>query len=66
MVKSTRPWQLYGDRPPVSETLSFDMPVHSAIHHFDEVTIVFRLDPARADFGAKIDIERFVLVPRGL
>jgi hypothetical protein len=66
MVKSTRPWQLYGDRPPVSETLSFDMPAHSAIHHFDEVTIVFRLDPARADFGAKIGVERFVLVPRGL
>jgi hypothetical protein len=65
MVKSTRPWQLYGDRPPVSETLSFDMPAHSAIHHFDEVTIMFRLDPARADFGAKIGIERFVLVPRG-
>jgi hypothetical protein len=66
MVKSTRPWQLYGDRPPVSETLSFDIPAQSAIHHFDEVTIVFRLDPARADFGAKIGIERFVLVPRGL
>ncbi len=66
MVKSTRPWQLYGDRPPVSETLSFDMPAQSAIHHFDEVTIVFRLDPARANFGAKIAIERFVLVPRGL
>jgi hypothetical protein len=66
MVKSTRPWQVYGDRPPVSETLSFDMPAHSALHHFDEVTIVFRSDPARTDFGAKIGIERFVLVPRGL
>jgi hypothetical protein len=66
MVKSTRPWQLYGDRPPVGETLSFEVPAHTAIHHFDEVTIVFRLDHARAEFGAKIAIERFVLVPRGL
>ncbi len=66
MVKSTRPWRLYGDRPPVSETLTFAIPAHSVINRFDEVTIVFRLDPARADFGAKIGIERFVLVPRGL
>jgi len=66
MVKSTRPWRLYGDRPAVSETLTFAIPAHSMINRFDEVTIVFRLDPARADFGAKIGIERFVLIPRGL
>jgi hypothetical protein len=66
MVKSTRPWKLYGDRPPVSETLTFEVPVRSVINRFDEVTVVFRLDPARADFGAKIGIERFLLVPRGL
>ena len=66
MVKSTRPWRLYGDRPPVSETLNFEIPARSVINRFDDVTIVFRLDPARADFGAKIGIERFVLVPRGL
>ncbi len=66
MVKSTRPWRLYGDRPPVSETLTFAIPAHSVINRFDEVTVVFRLDPARADFGAKIGIENFVLIPRGL
>jgi hypothetical protein len=66
MVKSTRPWRLYGDRPAVGETLTFAIPAHSVINRFDEVTIVFRLDPARADFGAKIGIERFVLIPRGL
>jgi len=65
-VRSTRPWGLYGDRPPVGETLTFEVPARSAINRFDEVTVVFRLDPARADFGAKIGIERFVLVPRGL
>jgi hypothetical protein len=65
MVKSTRPWQLYGDRPPVAETLIFKVPANSAIRRFDDVTIVFRLDTARAELGAKIAIERFVLVPRG-
>ena len=65
-VRSTRPWGLYGDRPAVGETLTFEVPARSAINRFDEVTVVFRLDPARADFGAKIGIERFVLVPRGL
>jgi hypothetical protein len=66
MVRSTRPWKLYGDRPTVSETLTFEMPPRSFINRFDEVTVVFHLDPARADFGAKIGIEKFVLVPRGL
>ena len=31
MVKSTRPWRLYGDRPAVSETLTFAIPAHSMI-----------------------------------
>lgn len=66
MVKSTPPWQLYGDRPPVAETLSFEIPAHIAIHRFDELTVVFDLDNDRAEFAAKIAIERFVIVPRGL
>jgi hypothetical protein len=66
MVKSTRPWQVYGDRPPVAETLIFKVPANSSIRRFDDVTIVFRLDTARAELGAKIAIERLVLVPRGL
>ena len=66
MVKSTRPWQLYGDRPSVGETLSFRIPGNSAIRRFDEVTIRFHLDPDRGDFGAKIAIERFTLIPQGL
>ena len=64
MVKSTAPWKLYGDQPPVAETLSFKVPAKSAIRRFDEVTIVFHLDVDRADFGARIGIDRFVLVPR--
>jgi hypothetical protein len=66
MVKSTPPWQLYGDRPSVSETLPFEIPADPAILRFDEVAIVFHLDANRADSGAKISIKQFVLVPRGL
>jgi hypothetical protein len=66
MVKSTRPWTLYEERPPASETLNFVIPAHPSIRRFDEVMIVFRLDAARADAGPKIAIDRVVLVPRGL
>jgi hypothetical protein len=66
MVRSTRPWKLYGNRPAVNETLTFEILPRSTINRFDEVTVVFHLDPARADLGAKIGIEKFVLVPRGL
>jgi hypothetical protein len=66
MVKSTRPWTLYDERPPTSETLNFVIPAHASIRRFDEVMVVFRLDAARADAGPKIAIDRFVLVPRGL
>ena len=66
MVKSTRPWTLYEERPPTSETLNFVIPAHASIRRFDEVMVVFRLDAARADAGPKIAIDRFVLVPRGL
>jgi hypothetical protein len=66
MVRSTRPWKLYGDRPAVSETLTFEIPSRSTLKRFDEVTVIFHLEPLRADVGAKIGIEKFVLVPRGL
>lgn len=67
MVKSTRPWKIYdGPSPPASETLNYLIPAHPVIRRFDEVSIVFRIDAARADAGPKIAIDRFVLVPRGL
>jgi hypothetical protein len=65
-VKSTRPWSIYDERPPASETLNFVLPAHMSIRRFDEVMVVFRLDAARADSGPEIAIDRFVLVPRGL
>jgi hypothetical protein len=66
MVKSKRPWRLYEKPAPISETLNFPIPPKHSIRRFDEVMIVFRLDAFRADDGAKIAIDRFVLVPRGL
>jgi len=66
MVKSTRPWKIYEKQQPVSETLSFPIPEKRALRRFDEMKVVFRLDRARADAGAKIAIDHFVLVPRGL
>ena len=66
IVNSTRPWKLYDDRPPTTETLNFLIPPKTAIQRFDEVMIVFRLDAGRADAGAKIGIDHFTLVPRGL
>lgn len=65
-VHSTRAWKLYDDRPPTTETLDFAIPPNPLIRRFNEVMVVFRLDADRADAAAKIGIERFVLIPRGL
>lgn len=66
IVKSTRPWNIYEKPAPASETLNFAIPHRPTLRRFDEVKIVFRMDRARADAGAKIAIDHFVLVPRGL
>lgn len=65
-VKSTRPWRIYERPQPVSEMLNFQIPPRASLRHFDEVRIIFRLDRTRADAGARIAIDHFVLVPRGL
>lgn len=66
MVKSTRPWRIYERPRPVDETLNFAIPSRSRLRHFDEISVIFRLDPARADAAAKIAIDHLVLIPRGL
>ena len=66
VVASTRPWTLVGERLAVSEVLSFNIPPDLKLRQFDEVSVVFQLSPNRSDVGAKIGIERFTLVPRGL
>ena len=66
MAKSTRSWKIYEQPSPTGETLNFPIPPTHTLRRFDEVTIVFRLEAFRADDGAKIAIDHFVLVPRGL
>ena len=65
-VNSTRPWRMDDERPAPTETLKFAIPRISSLKRFDEVAIVFRLDGYRARTGAKIGIDHFTLVPRGL
>jgi hypothetical protein len=57
---------MYEKQSPVAEILNFPMPTVHSLRRFDEVAIVFRLNGFRAEDGAKIAIDRFVLVPRGL
>ena len=66
VVTSTRPRTLYGERPAVSEVLSFNLPPDLKLRQFDELSVVFQLNPNRSDVGPRIGIERFTLVPRGL
>jgi hypothetical protein len=66
MVKSTRPWKVYKEAAlPASEILNFVIPKKLSLRRFDEVSIVFRIDAARADAGPKIAIDHLVLIPRG-
>jgi hypothetical protein len=63
VVRSTLSWTANDNRPAVSETLNFDVPA-GAMHRFDEVKVIFHLDPHRSQFAAKMGIDQFVLVPR--
>lgn len=53
-------------RQSISETLTFMVPRKHTIDQFDELTVVFRLRMDRALVAARMRIERFVLIPRGL
>ena len=66
MVRSTPPREIYEKPKPATETLNFAIPARPSLRRFDEMKVVFRLDRARADAGARIAIDHFVLVPRGL
>jgi hypothetical protein len=48
---------------PVRETLDFPIPVARAVQRFNEFKVSFHLDRSRPDRSARIEIERFVLVP---
>ena len=54
--------QTAGPASPREMVVSFDVPPNPAIREFDEATIVFNQSFARA--SAKVEIERFIFVPR--
>ncbi len=49
-----------------TETEGFRVPLHSRLDRFNQIRLIFRLDPSRDRRAAAIAIESFVLVPRGL
>jgi hypothetical protein len=51
---------------PVRETLEFPIPIMRALDQFNEFKVVFHRDRKRMDRSARIEIDRFVLVPAGL
>ncbi len=50
---------------PVRETLEFAIPGACAVERFNEFKVVFHRDRKRMDKSARIEIDRFVLVPAG-
>jgi len=50
----------------VPETLEFTIPTEEAVTACDELKVVFRRDHGRNDKSARVAIERFVLVPKGM
>jgi len=51
---------------PARETLSFRIPASPNVMQFDQFRVTFRRERSRNDKSARISIERFVLIPRGL
>jgi hypothetical protein len=51
------------NRPPVPESLRFQMPAKAHGRRFDEITVVIKPSSGRALAGSKIAIQNFVLVP---
>ena len=66
MVESSQPWRIYDQQRMTHETLNFSIPTRPSIRRFDEIKVVFRLDHARSDYAARVAVDRFVLIPRGL
>ena len=50
-------------RPPVHESMRFELPAAARHHQFDEITLVIAPDKERARGGSKIAIQNFVLMP---
>ena len=65
-VKSTERGTSGDDRRPVSEALRFQFPEQAAMGGFDEVIVRFHLYFLRDEWSAKIAIEKFRIIPRGI
>jgi hypothetical protein len=65
-VNSISPRKMDDDGAPAAETLKFALPLGTGLKQFDEILMVFRLDGYRARTAAKIGIDHFTLVPRGM
>jgi hypothetical protein len=63
-IVSSNAAQIPLNRPPVDEILRFPIPRSTAIHQFNEITIVFLSARERARGGAKVSIQSFTLIPR--
>jgi hypothetical protein len=62
-IPSSQLEQIPLDRPPVPESLRFQMPATAHGKRFDEITVVIKPSSSRALGGSKIAIQNFVLVP---
>jgi hypothetical protein len=51
---------------PVSETLDYPVPAELSGHAINEFKVIYQRVRGRTDKSAKVAIERFVLVPRGM
>lgn len=49
-----------------SDRLRYSMPSGPRCKHFNQIRLIFRLDPSRSRQGAAIAIQSFILGPRGL
>ena len=63
LEQSTDLMNVMASRP---ETEGFTVPLRSHLERFNQIRLIFRLDPSRDRRAAAIAIESFVLVPRGL
>ncbi|MBI3644373.1 MAG: hypothetical protein HY233_00165 [Acidobacteriales bacterium] len=64
LAPKTQRWYPGDQRPPVKETLTFQVPQSRAIASFDEIVVRFVLHSPRKTWSAMIAIERFRLQPR--
>lgn len=63
-IKSSEPNRFRIKLSPVEETLRFPVPSRSAVHEFDQITLVVNPDRSRLQIGAKIAFREFKFLPR--